>query len=311
MADKAEKGDSPHREVFEAYARHLVGERRFSEHTVKAYLSDLTELLNFVAGQGIGDIGAITIHHLRGWLAAQQQDGAARASIARRASMARGFFSWAVRTNRISSDPSLRLASPRAARRLPQVLDQRQAGELMDVALQRAADQPGPTAARDVAILEVLYGAGLRVAELCALDMSSVDRGRHLLRIEAGKGNKDRMVPIGLPALQALDTWMVRRVEWAKDASGRALFLGVRGKRIDPRVVRRVVHHHLQLVGDAPDSGPHGLRHAMATHLLEGGADLRSVQEILGHSSVGTTQIYTHVSNDRLQQAFQQAHPRA
>ncbi len=164
---------------------------------------------------------------------------------------------------------------------------------------------------RDTAILETLYATGIRVAELCALDMDSLDEDRQLLRV-VGKGDKERSVPVGAPALRALAEWRhYGRGLLAGASSGRALFLGDRGSRIDPRVVRRIVHRALQATPDAPDLGPHGLRHAMATHLLEGGADLRSVQEILGHSSLATTQIYTHVTTERLKQAFQQAHPRA
>lgn len=292
------------------YRRHLEGERHLSAHTVRAYLGDLTDLLGQLADDGVTSLDEITIHELRGWLAGQQRDGAARSTLGRRGSAVRGFFGWALRDGRIETDPSLRLASPKATRPLPAVLDQHQAAELMQEAATRAAEQEGPIGSRDLAILEMLYGSGLRVSELCALDLTSLDRDRRLVRVH-GKGDKDRMVPTGAPALKAVEAWLARRPQLATAASGPALFLGARGARIDPRVVRRLVHRHLGLVTDAPDLGPHGLRHAMATHLLEGGADLRSVQEMLGHASLATTQIYTHVTSDRLQQAFQQAHPRA
>lgn len=298
------------RSALDRYRRHLEGERRLSEHTVRAYLGDLGELFDHVTRHGVLSLAEVSIHDVRGWLAGQQQDGAARTTLGRRASVARGFFGWAVREGFLVTDPSLRLASPRAPRPLPQVMDQRQATMLMEQAQARAAEQEGPIASRDVAILEMLYGAGLRVSELCALDLAALDRDRRLVRVH-GKGDKERMVPVGMPALRAVDAWLSRRPELATGSSGPALFLGARGGRIDPRVVRRLVHQHLGLVADAPDLGPHGLRHAMATHLLEGGADLRSVQEMLGHSSLATTQIYTHVTSERLQQAFRQAHPRA
>lgn len=294
----------------EQYRRHLVGERHLSEHTVRAYVGDLCELFDHVTAHGVQRIADVSIHELRGWLAGQQQEGAARSTLGRRASVVRGFFGWAVREGLLDADPSLRLASPRASRPLPEILDQRQAAMLMEQAQARAAEQEGAVGSRDVAILEMLYAAGLRVSELCGLDLVSLDRDRRLVRVH-GKGDKDRMVPVGAPALRAVDAWLVRRPELANASSGPALFLGARGARIDPRVVRRLVHRHLGLVTNAPDLGPHGLRHAMATHLLEGGADLRSVQEILGHSSLATTQIYTHVTSERLQQAFRQAHPRA
>ena len=175
----------------------------------------------------------------------------------------------------------------------------------------RARELGGPVGLRDVAILEVLYGSGIRVSELCGLDLDDLDRDRRTLRV-LGKGSKERTVPLGGPAIRALDGWLTGgRATLAGPASGAAVFVGERGARIDPRVVRRIVHRALRLVDGAPDLGPHGLRHAMATHLLEGGADLRSVQELLGHASLATTQIYTHVSTDRIQAVFEQAHPRA
>ncbi|MEA5154181.1 tyrosine recombinase XerC [Raineyella sp.] len=293
-----------------AYRSHLEGERHVAANTVRAYLGDLTELFGHVAVHGVVTPAEITIADLRGWLAAQQATGASRGTLSRRASAVRGFFAWARRDGLVPVDPSLRLASPKAARPLPVTLDQQQAAALMDEARLRAAEQPGPLGLRDVAVLEMLYGAGLRVSELCDLDTTSLDRDRRLVRVH-GKGDKDRMVPMGRPAVDAVDGWLARRPELAAASSGHALFLGARGARIDPRVVRRLVHRHLGLVTGAPDLGPHGLRHAMATHLLEGGADLRSVQEMLGHASLATTQIYTHVTADRLQQAFRQAHPRA
>ncbi len=164
--------------------------------------------------------------------------------------------------------------------------------------------------ARDQAIVEVLYASGIRVSELCGLDVADLDGQRGLLRV-LGKGGKQRTVPLGTPALRALGTWLVHRSRLAGPGAARAMFVGDRGGRIDPRVVRRLVHRALAAAPGAPDLGPHGLRHAMATHLLEGGADLRSVQEMLGHSSLATTQLYTHVSGDRLRKAYQQAHPRA
>lgn len=310
MRTSEEATTDPWGRLLTDYRSHLAGERHLSEHTVRAYLGDLSALREHLAAHGVDSVSEVSIHELRGWLAGLQQEGAARATIGRRASVVRNFFRWALRQGHIAADPSLRLASPRARRALPVVLEREQATALMAEAQVRAAEQEGPLGVRDVALLEMLYGSGLRVAELCALDLSSIDRDRRLVRVH-GKGDKDRMVPVGVPALRAVDCWLQRRGELAGPASGSALFLGARGSRIDPRVVRRLVHRHLGLVADAPDLGPHGLRHAMATHLLEGGADLRSVQEMLGHSSLATTQIYTHVTSERLQQAFRQAHPRA
>jgi integrase/recombinase XerC len=195
---------------------------------------------------------------------------------------------------------------------LPDVLSQRQADDVLAGAQAVVADDPdNPVALRDRAMLELLYASGIRVAELVGLDEGDLDLGRRLVRV-LGKGSKERAVPYGTPAAEAVAAWQRRgRPLLQTPASGPALFVGVRGARIDPRVVRRVVHQAVGREPDAPDIGPHGLRHSAATHLLEGGADLRSVQELLGHASVATTQRYTHVSIDRLRRVYRQAHPRA
>jgi integrase/recombinase XerC len=164
---------------------------------------------------------------------------------------------------------------------------------------------------RDDAIMELLYATGIRVSELCGLDIDDIDDSRRTIKV-MGKGSKERVVPVGIPAMGAVDRWRrAGRPHMATPTSGPALFLGAKGGRIDPRTARRVVHARIEAVGSVPDMGPHGLRHTAATHLLEGGADLRSVQELLGHASLSTTQIYTHVSIERLVSAYRQAHPRA
>lgn len=233
--------------------------------------------------------------------------------MARRATAARMFFQWSLASGRTASNPASALDAPSAARTLPPTLDRSVAKGLFAHLEQRIAEAEAPDAAalalRDLAIIEVLYSSGLRVAELCALTPAGIDWDRGLLHV-VGKGDKERSTPLGRPAQRALGAWLEARVRLAKPGTA-SVFVGARGGAIDPRVVRRVVHQALAAVPDAPDLGPHGLRHAMATHLLEGGADLRSVQEMLGHASLGTTQIYTHVSNERLREAFRQAHPRA
>jgi integrase/recombinase XerC len=221
------------------------------------------------------------------------------------------FFAWAHEAGHITTDPAANLRSPKTARVLPPTLDQTTAAHMLDEAIAAARETGGPIATRDVALLEVLYSTGIRVSELCGMDLNDLDRDRRVIRV-FGKGSKERTVPLGGPAMRAVDAWIGRaRSQLTTAQSGQALFIGERGKRIDPRVVRRVVHRSLRMTEGAPDLGPHGLRHAMATHLLEGGADLRSVQEILGHASLATTQIYTHVTDERLRAAFEQAHPRA
>jgi integrase/recombinase XerC len=220
------------------------------------------------------------------------------------------FTAWLARTGRIPVDVGASLRSPKPHQALPPVLRQDEARELIDAAT-RLADDGSPTGLRDVAMLELLYATGVRVGELVGLDIDDVDRSRNVLRV-FGKGRKERTVPFGNPAAAAVDAWLQRgRPQLVVPGAGAALFVGTRGRRIDQRAVRTLVHRRIADVEGAPDIGPHGLRHTAATHLLEGGADLRSVQELLGHASLATTQLYTHVSTDRLRQAYRQAHPRA
>jgi integrase/recombinase XerC len=230
--------------------------------------------------------------------------------MARRASSARTFTAWLAHNGLLTDDPGVRLASAKAHRTLPAVLREDQALRLMDAA-QSGSAQLDPMAVRDRLILELLYATGIRVGELCGADVDDIDPARMTLRVR-GKGDKERAVPFGRPAAQALDDWLCAgRPAFATAESGRALLLGRRGRRLDQRQARAVVHEAVAAVPGAPDIGPHGLRHSAATHLLEGGADLRVVQELLGHASMATTQIYTHVSVARLRAVHDQAHPRA
>ena len=296
--------------VLADYERHLVSERDLTDHTVRAYLGDIASLLDHAARLGIDDPAGLDLRSLRSWLAKQQTTGRSRTTLARRATAARVFTAWLARTGRAPSDAGASLASPKARRTLPPVLRADEAAELIRAAAE-LADDGSPVGLRDVAMLELLYATGIRVGELCGLDVDDLDRGRRVVRV-LGKGRKERTVPYGGPADRALDAWLVRgRPQLASPGSGPALFLGARGGRIDQRAVRTLVHRRIADVPGAPDIGPHGLRHTAATHLLEGGADLRSVQELLGHASLATTQLYTHVSTDRLRRAYQQAHPRA
>lgn len=294
-------------DAFADYQRLQLGR---SPHTVRAYLGDLSDLLSYLVAEGIEQLSDVGLADLRAWLAAQQSAGLVAATLQRRSGAVRVFFRWARQQGLIADDPAAALKSPKVPRRLPATLSQPDATTLLAAVMDVAASDETPTGARNLAILEMLYGSGLRVAELCGLDLGDLDRERWLVRV-LGKGNRQRSVPISRPALKSVDAWLVRRPEWVTPDSGAAVFLGRHGGRLDQRVARRIVHAAMQAVPDAPNVGPHGLRHAMATHLLEGGADLRSVQEMLGHASLATTQIYTHVSGDRLKQAFRQAHPRA
>jgi integrase/recombinase XerC len=292
------------------FERHLVSERDRSQHTVRAYVGDVASLLDHLHRRRASGLADLDLRTLRSWLARLRSQGRSRATLARRASAARTFTSWAHRVGLLEDDPGAALDSPRRRRILPEVLRADQAAEALSALVEEAG--PGdPVVLRDSALLELLYAGGLRVGELVGLDVDDIDHDRRLVRV-LGKGRKERSVPIGVPAERALQAWLRggRPVMAAAD-SGPALFLGVRGRRIDPRTVRRVVHARVSAVPGTPALGPHGLRHSAATHLLEGGADLRSVQELLGHASLATTQIYTHVSAERLRQAYLQAHPRA
>lgn len=304
-----EAGESRHAELLAAFTRHLRAERGRSEHTTRAYLGDLRHLLAFAGRQGITEPGELRLADLRMWLGELADLGASRATIARRAASARTFFIWAERTGRIPSDPSVRLVAPRRSKTLPGVLKQGEASALLDLAAVRA-DDADPIHLRDRAALELMYASGIRVGELVSLDIDDVDLGQHTVRV-MGKGSKERVVPFGLPAARAIEAWLDVRSQLARPDSGAALLLGRRGRRADSRQVRAAVHELLSHLPEAPDLGPHGLRHSAATHLLEGGADLRMVQEMLGHASLATTQIYTHVSVDRLRKSYEQAHPRA
>lgn len=301
--------------LVEEFAAHLRDERRLSEHTVRGYTSDLVQLSAHAGG--LRNLG---LAQLRTWLAELHAAGLSRSTLNRKTASARAFTAWAQKRGHLSEDPAVRLkAGPRGSH-LPDVLQTSHVQGLTEAASQmrqayaRIKDQD-PTgwavAVRDEAILELLYATGVRVSELAGLDLNSVDTQRQMLRV-LGKGRRERMVPFGAPAQQALHRWTDQaRPLLADQRSGEALFLGQRGARIDVRVVRRVVDTALEALGTTSARGPHALRHTAATHLLDGGADLRAVQELLGHASLATTQIYTHVSAERLAKAYAQAHPRA
>ena len=301
------------RNVGERWEEYLRLGRRMSPHTVAAYLGDLHSLMEFLSlgtdatPEQLRDV--LTQRAVRSWLARTLADGGARSTIARHTAAIRNFTSWAMREGILASDPAALLSSPRADQRLPSPLDESDARALLNTARDEAA-AGGASQIRNWAILELTYACGLRVSEVCALDISSLNRETLTVRV-VGKGNKERVVPYGPPAADALDHWLVRgRPQLAGERSGHALFLGDKGGRIDPRVVRSMVHKMAARAG-VHDIAPHGLRHSTATHLLQGGADLRAVQEMLGHSSLSTTQRYTHVDTARLSAIYQRAHPRA
>lgn len=296
--------------LVDRFIQYLELELGRSKNTATAYRKDLENLIEFAVSLECIDPADVGIMELRSWLAAQRNSGLTSATIARRATAVRTFFAWATYNNFLTDDPAAALVIPKVSKRLPNVLAQEQATEVMQRAAIRADDN-SPTHIRDLAILELMYATGIRVGELVGLDIPDVDQNRRTIRV-TGKGSKQRVVPYGSIADRALTTYLkTSRAQLANEGSGLALFLGSRGKRIDQRVVRKMVTEVLTSLSGIPDLSPHGFRHSAATHLLEGGADIRAVQEILGHASLSTTQLYTHVSMDRLRAVFEQAHPRA
>ncbi|SCE75781.1 integrase/recombinase XerC [Micromonospora coriariae] len=321
------------RDAVDDFADHLSRVRNRSAHTVRAYVTDLVSLLDHAVRMGCVELAELDLSVLRSWLARQRTTGAARTSLARRAASARAFSAWAHRAGLLPADVGAALASPRAHRELPTVLRADQAAALVEAPTrlppastpkERAtaeppdAAEPGPAEGaaveavrlRDRVLLELLYATGVRISEACGLDVGDVDHGRRVIRV-FGKGGRERSVPYGVPAQRALDDWLRRgRPALVGVRSGDALLLGARGGRLNPTTARQIVGGYAEATG-LPRTSPHGLRHSAATHLLEGGADLRAVQELLGHSSLASTQIYTHVSVERLRAAYRQAHPRA
>ncbi len=298
-------------EIRDAFLKYLESERNLSAHTIRAYLGDLDSFFEHLEKLDVTDFSKLELSHIRSWLANQQVKGGARTTLSRRAVSIRLFTKWATKKGYLAKDVGATLATPKGVRTLPDVLNVADAGLAMDALATRVAEEDGPLSKRDCAMVEVLYASGARVSELCGLDLQDIDYERNTIRV-IGKGNKERTIPLGNPAMRALDAWLKEgRPSLAGDKSDRAVFLGARGKRIDQRTVRTIVYQALEALEGAVKLGPHALRHSAATHLLEGGADLRTVQEILGHASLATTQIYTHVSTERLQKAFKQAHPRA
>ena len=280
-----------------------------SVHTVRAYIKDVQRLFIVMAAQGLNDITELTLGVLRVWLASEFDQHEA-STVARRAASIRSFTAWCTRVGLLKVDVGQQLSPPKSKRSLPTYLKVEEASALLDLAAV-AADDDDPLNIRNWAMLEMLYATGIRVSELVGLNLSSLDRTARTVRV-LGKGNKERVVPFGIPADDALAQYLERgRTRLMNEKSSDAVFLGSRGSRIDPRTVREVVYDMTRAVPGLLTLGPHGLRHSAATHLVEGGADLRSVQELLGHASLGTTQMYTHVSAHRLKAAYEQAHPRA
>jgi integrase/recombinase XerC len=296
-------------ELVAKYEEHLALVRNLADNSIRGYVGDLESFIAHISKLGITEFSDLKITHIRSWLANLQSTGISRATLSRRIVSIRAFTYWAASQGWIPSDIGADLSIPKAHKTLPDVLNHSQTQLVLEAITTKAGEEPTAVNIRDLAIIEVLYASGIRVSELCGLNIRDIDMERNTLLV-LGKGDKERVVPIGLPAKRSLQNWLANfRKEFVSSESGDAVFLGTRGKRIDQRTAREVVYDAMEAIGS--HMSPHGLRHTAATHLLEGGADLRTVQEILGHSSLATTQIYTHVSPERLKAAYEQAHPRA
>ncbi|NUJ86936.1 tyrosine recombinase XerC [Plantibacter sp. MCCC 1A11337] len=302
----------------DGFSEHLASERRLSPQTVRAYASDLRQLADFATGRDVELVDGVTLDLLRDWLWAASEAGSSKATLARRTATAKAWSAWLLRTGRVASDVAARLRSPKTGRTLPRVVGRGPFDDLLAGLEDRAASGE-PNALRDLAVVELLYASALRVSELCGLDRDDLDLDRLTVRV-TGKGDKERVVPFGVPAQSAIVDYLTsaRPQLVARAAAndrgptpGAALFLGARGGRLGPRSVYTLVARLLDAVPGGGPAGPHALRHTAATHLLDGGADLRAVQELLGHASLATTQIYTHVSVERIKESYRNAHPRA
>ena len=299
--------------MIDAWGVYLRANLAVSEHTLRAYVSDLRAFIVYCQVDELSTENirrVVTLRAIRAWLASLVQQGKSRSTISRRTASIRSFTAWAYRRGYLDSDPGLLVTSARGDQKLPQVQTPSDTAELLSYAATCAREENSPAAIRDWTILETIYATGIRVSEVCSLDTTSIDQQGMTLRV-IGKGNKERVVPFTRACLSALQAWLSHgRPSLAIPEAGRALFVGDKGRRIDPRVIRAMIHRMCAQPG-VRDLAPHALRHTAATHILAGGADLRAVQEMLGHSSLQTTQRYTHVDAQRLSAIYKQAHPRA
>lgn len=291
------------------FESHLDAGRGYSKNTVKAYLIDVQDLFEFLQKNKVDNLDELTLDSLRDWLWQASQNGLTKATVARKSAAVRTFTAWAFKNSLLASDPGLRLKSPKASRTLPKVVSRESLSMVFERLIAGATDD-NPQGVRDLVAVELLYASGARVSELAGLDLEDIDYGRNIMRV-MGKGAKQRMIPFGQPARDALDKWIRKaRPMLANEKSANALLLNSRGQRMGVRQIYSLVANLLEATPTGA-AGPHSLRHSAATHLLDGGADLRAVQELLGHASLGTTQIYTHVSIERLRDGYKNAHPRA
>lgn len=293
------------------FKEYLTLVKGFSEHSVTAYVKDVKSFFSHCGLSGDSDIrSALTLFSARRWLAQLRQEGLAHSTLARRGASLRKYSHWLYTSEQNDEDFAARLSTPAPDSVLPKVWSVEEVTTFFASLRQRARDNPDPMILRDWAAFEVLYATGMRVNELCSMDLNSIDDERRLITV-IGKGNKERVIPFGIPALKTLNSYLRHaRPQLVSKNTGMAVFLNRQGARVDQRQIRQALYQSCDLAGVTRIS-PHGLRHAAATHMLEGGADLRLVQEILGHASLDTTQRYTHIDRQRLARAFMQAHPHA
>ena len=307
---------SKYMSLIDDYIDYVRANKGLGERTQRAYKSDILQCLAWCNRHGFNNISDLTTDDLRSWMADESRSHA-RSSLARKVVAVRGFFAWCQHVEYIKSDPAETLMTPKIKNMLPSVLDEYQAESLMNNVDSKANVSSSCTKnqkaveLRNAAILELLYATGIRVGELTSLNIQDINFSSHTIKV-TGKGNKQRVVPFGVPAYKALSAWISKdgREILLRNSVEEAVFLGARGKRIDQRLVRQIVHDEAKSA-HVPDISPHALRHSAATHMLNGGADLREVQELLGHSSLNTTQRYTHVSIESLKRKYSQAFPRA
>lgn len=296
-------------EALAEFLRHLAVEKDASAHTVKSYREDLTQAVGYFRERlppGRSPQPAqLTTRLLRAWLAWLHEQGYAKSTVARRVAAVRSWCRFLCRQGTLASNPADGLRGPRQEKRLPHFLGTEELARLLETP---TAD--GPFGLRDRALLETLYSAGLRVSELTGLDLDDVDLDAATLTVR-GKGRRERLALLGTPALEAFNRWLEVRPTLLRKKATSAVFLNKNGGRLSARSVGRLLEKYLAVVGLDPRASPHTLRHSFATHLLDAGADIRSVQELLGHRSLGTTQVYTHVTTHRLQDSYRKAHPRA
>ncbi|MBY0231227.1 MAG: tyrosine recombinase XerC [Gemmataceae bacterium] len=290
------------------FLRHLAIEKNASAHTVKSYREDLSQAVAFFEGQlgGAARPGQVSVRHVRAFLAFLSEKKYKRSTIARRLAGVRSWFRWLCRQGVLAINPAQGLKGPRQEKKLPRFLAKDQAEKLVE-----SPEAEGRFGLRDRAILETLYSSGMRVAELAALDLDDLDLGEGFATVR-GKGRRERLCLLGPQAVAALRAWLAQRPSLNPSKTGvEAVFLNKWGTRLTTRSVGRLVKGHVLRTGSDAKTSPHTLRHTFATHLLDAGADIRGVQELLGHASLGTTQIYTHVSQQRLRESYDGAHPRA